>query len=89
MTTQPTTPHIANLIDKENCRQIVAHNIKHLIKTREKDNVSIYGINAILGLSESTIQKYLCGSNLPQLHILIKIADYFNVTLDKLVREKL
>lgn len=38
-----------------------------------------------LDIKKSSMSKYLSGSNLPKFNLLIKIADYFNVSIDYLV----
>ena len=87
MTKETHNAHIANLIVKEELKEILSHNILKLIKERE-NNKSLFTMNARLGLSDATLHKYVTRGHLPQLHILVKIADFFDVTLDKLVREK-
>jgi len=85
------TKNIENLKFKEECKDIIAHNILKLLEPQENNNkiISLFSLNMKLGLSDATMQKYVSRVQLPQVHILIKIADYFGITLDELVRKKL
>lgn len=42
-----------------------------------------------LGVSRQAISKWENGSSIPDIQMLIKIADYYNLTLDQLVRDEL
>lgn len=41
-----------------------------------------------LQISRQTLSSYECGVTLPDIYILIKIADYFNISLDELSGRK-
>lgn len=57
-------------------------NLRHL---RKEQNFSMKQLGEIIGVSESTISLYENGHRQPDFHTLIKLADYFNVTVDYLI----
>lgn len=56
-----------------------------LKELRKEHNLSMKELGKILGLSESTISLYEAGKREPDIKTLIKIADYFNVSVDVLL----
>lgn len=56
-----------------------------LKKLRKEHKLSMKELGKILGLSESTISLYEAGKREPDIKTLIKIADYFNVSVDVLL----
>lgn len=52
---------------------------------RKQKNLSMKELGAILGLAESTISLYENGKREPDIATLIKIANYFNVSVDELL----
>ena len=60
-------------------------NIKRLRKQRHI-NQSILASD--LNIGRQTISAYECGITLPYIFVLIRIADYFGVTLDELTGRK-
>ena len=52
---------------------------------RKKQNYSMKKLGEIIGVSESTISLYENGHRQPDFNTLIKLADYFNVTVDYLI----
>ncbi len=61
---------------------ILGNNIKYL---REKNNLSQKELANILNIANSTLSQYESGDRVPSDDIKIKIADYFNVSLDYLL----
>ena len=59
-------------------------NLKHLVKELKSQKQ----IAIDLGISEQTFSNYVNEKSTPKLEILIKIADYFNVSLDYLLDRK-
>ena len=55
-----------------------------LKELRKQDNLTQIEISNILGINNKTYCRYELGQNEPDIATLIKIADYFNVTLDYL-----
>jgi len=51
----------------------------------EQKNISIYRIEKDLDLSNGSIRKW--NSSIPLSHTLKKVADYLNVSIDKLMEE--
>lgn len=64
----------------------ISHNIKHLI-SKENWDQSIFGQQ--FGISKAVVSHYVTGKNVPKIETLVKICEYFNLTLDQLVRENL
>ena len=56
-----------------------------LKELRKEHKLSMKELGKILGLSESTISLYEAGKREPDIKTLIKIADYFNVSVDVLL----
>lgn len=52
---------------------------------RKKQNLSMKELGALIGVSESTISLYENGKRQPDYDTLIKISNYFNVSLDYLL----
>ena len=55
-----------------------------LKELQKNSNKTIKESAKILGISQSTYNKYLSGEREPNIEMQIKIADYFNVSLDYL-----
>lgn len=56
-----------------------------LVELRKEKGLSQVALAKELGVDCSTIAKYETGDRLPDLVMLCKLADYFNVTTDYLV----
>lgn len=56
-----------------------------LVELRKEKGLSQVALAKDLGVDCSTIAKYETGDRLPDLVMLCKLADYFNVTTDYLV----
>lgn len=50
----------------------------------ESSGVSIYGLSKKLGISENAVYRWRDGSASPTLLLAVKVADFFDVTLDEL-----
>lgn len=67
-------------------RGIVAITIdKNLKKLREENNMSQEMLARKLHIKRQTVSSYETGRSIPDIFILIKMADIFGVTLDQLV----
>ncbi|ROR31869.1 DNA-binding XRE family transcriptional regulator [Mobilisporobacter senegalensis] len=58
---------------------------KNLERIRKDRKVSQAALGIELGLTQQMISSYEKGTSSPNVEILIKIADYFNVSIDTLV----
>jgi len=58
---------------------------KRLKQYREENGLSQINVAVACGISERAYQNYEAMKKVPRLEILIKIADYFGVSLDYLV----
>ena len=74
------------IIQEQETRKILAARLKEL---RIKNDIPQLIVACELGIARSTYACYESCKNEPDLHTLIKIADYFNVTLDYLVGREL
>lgn len=70
------------IIQEQETRKILAARLKEL---RVKENIPQIIVACELDIARSTYACYETGKNEPDLHTLIKIADYYNVSLDYLV----
>lgn len=64
----------------------LAQNLKHL---REQRGLSQKDFSAELGLSQPAIGNWETGERKPDIEMLVRLAEYFNVTLDELVLNEL
>lgn len=62
-------------------KQVFAQNLKDL---REKMEISQRTLAKKLGAKQAAVSAYECGIHLPTVENLIKIADFFDVSVDKL-----
>ena len=60
---------------------------KRLKKLREQHNLSTRSLGEIVGTSNATISRYETGKRDPDLIVVHKIAQYFNVTIEYLCGE--
>lgn len=58
--------------------------MKKLREIRKRAGVTMKALGLQIGVSESTISLYESGRRCPDVQTLIRIADYFNVSLDYL-----
>ena len=59
----------------------VSYIAKRITELRLARNISEYQMSLELGQSKSYVQSITSGKNLPSVHQLFNIADYFNMTL--------
>lgn len=52
---------------------------------KDSSGVSSYKIYTAIGSAPSTVTNWLEGKSVPDMNYLIKLADYFNVSIDYLV----
>lgn len=58
-----------------------------LIALRKSKNLSQEEIGAELGVSRQTVSKWELGQSYPDFQRLVLLSDYFNLTLDELVKD--
>lgn len=63
----------------------IFNNLKNLKKLRLERNLTQLQLSIALGVAQETISKYEIGVAYPQPSMLIKIADYFHVSVDYLL----
>lgn len=73
-------------IQEQETRKILAARLQEL---RIKNDIPQLIVSCELEIARSTYACYESGKNEPDLHTLIKLADYYNVTLDYLVGREL
>ena len=52
----------------------------------ESDGISSYKVSQDTGISQTLLSNWKCGKSTPSIHILILLAEYFNVSLDYFVK---
>ena len=57
-----------------------------LKELRKEKRISMKELGSIIGVAESTISLYESGKRQPDYEILLKLAEYFGVTVDYLLR---
>lgn len=60
---------------------------ENLLKLRKQQKISQYVLAEQLGMSRGQIGNYELGKRQPDFNTLIKIANYFNVTVDSLIKD--
>ena len=60
-------------------------NLENLKKLRVKKNITQIKLSTDLGVSQELISRYEQGSSFPQPNMLIKLANYFNCSVDYLL----
>jgi len=56
---------------------------------RQREGLTMKRLSGMLGVSDSYISQMETGEKIPNVAMLIKIADVFNMSLDKLARDEL
>ena len=69
----------------DNIRNLIA---KNLIKYRKASKLTQYELANKLGYSDKAISKWECGEAMPDISVLKKIADLYNVSVDALMSEQ-
>lgn len=59
--------------------------MENLRKTRKERNLTMKEVGIAIGVGESTISQYETGKRQPDQKTLLKLADYFGVTVDYLL----
>ncbi|GEB77349.1 helix-turn-helix domain-containing protein [Sporolactobacillus inulinus] len=59
--------------------------LDQLIALRKQKNLTIQNMADVLGIAKSTYASYESGYRQPPIDALIKIADFFSISLDRLV----
>lgn len=63
----------------------VINKLDNLKKLREEHNITQVKLSTDLGVSQELISRYELGSSFPQPQMLIKLANYFNCSVDYLL----
>lgn len=63
----------------------VINKLDNLKKIRESKNITQIKLSVDLGVSQELISRYEVGSSFPQPNMLIKLANYFNCSVDYLL----
>ena len=58
----------------------------NLRNIRKKLNLSQYELGQKIGYTEKAVSKWECGNYIPDIHVLINLANEFNITIDELIR---
>lgn len=60
--------------------------MENLKKLRKEKGISLKELGAIIGVAESTVSLYENGKRQPDYETLLRLAEYFNVSADYLLR---
>lgn len=71
----------------DDAEKTVAKLVKHLVKLREERGISVYRIAQDTGLSPSGIRHMEKGRANPTLYFLLRVADYLEADLPKILAE--
>lgn len=63
----------------------IINNLNNLKKLRESKNITQLKLSMDLGVSQELISRYELGTSFPQPNMLIKLAQYFNCSVDYLL----
>ena len=59
--------------------------LNRLVKLRKERNITQRRLAVDLGIEQASISSYECGKYLPTVEVLIKLANYFGVSIDYLL----
>ena len=72
-------------MNEDNTSKIIAKNLKRLMDDRELSNVEL---SEIIGVSESTVGKWLLEKSIPRMGAIEKLADYFHINKSDLLEDR-
>lgn len=64
---------------------MIYENVKRLCKER---NITIMELEKACGIANGTVGKWALRNSSPRVETLLRVASYFNVSMDELVRSK-
>ncbi|MGN0807189.1 MAG: helix-turn-helix domain-containing protein [Candidatus Coproplasma sp.] len=72
-------------LQSEDLKEVIAANLVHL---RQEAGLTQLQLAQMLNYSDKAVSKWERGESIPDLRVLIKLADIYNISLDTLVRSK-
>lgn len=72
-------------MNEDNTSKIIAKNLKRLMENRELSNVEL---SEIIGVSESTVGKWLLEKSIPRMGAIEKLASYFHINKSDLLEDR-
>lgn len=72
-------------MNEDNTSKIIAKNLKRLMNDRELSNVEL---SEIIGVSESTVGKWLLEKSIPRMGAIEKLANYFHINKSDLLEDR-
>lgn len=72
-------------MNEDNTSKIIAKNLKRLMDDRELSNVEL---SEIIGVSESTVGKWLLEKSIPRMGAIEKLANYFHINKSDLLEDR-
>lgn len=72
-------------MNEDNTSKIIAKNLKRLMDDRELSNVEL---SEIIGVSESTVGKWLLEKSIPRMSAIEKLANYFHINKSDLLEDR-
>lgn len=72
-------------MNEDNTSKIIARNLKRLMDDRELSNVEL---SEIIGVSESTVGKWLLEKSIPRMGAIEKLANYFHINKSDLLEDR-
>lgn len=72
-------------MNEDNTSKIIAKNLKRLMDDRELSNVEL---SEIIGVSESTVGKWLLEKSIPRMGAIEKLASYFHINKSDLLEDR-
>lgn len=73
-----------NVIDEKNAKEVFGRNLRRL---REKRGLYQKDLAELIGIKRNSISNYENGKQIPDALILKSIADFFNTTIDALLKD--
>lgn len=72
-------------MNEDNTSKIIAKNLKRLMEDRDLSNVEL---SEIIGVSESTVGKWLLEKSIPRMGAIEKLASYFHINKSDLLEDR-
>ena len=68
----------------ENVKKIIAQNLANL---RKEENLTQGALAKKFGYSDKAVSKWECGDSMPDIEVLVTLAEFYHVSLDYLINE--
>lgn len=72
------------MVDNDNIQKIFSNNLKQLLESSDKTQLEL---SKFLGVSNTTVNNYVKGYNMPRMDKIDRICQFFNISRSQLIEE--